>query len=279
MTALKPSKPAFLFAAEIFGFTAVFALVLAAAAVGPTTSQLRSASDGTMLVTFLLAFAIVTIVVLLLLRRHRGSRLFAVMLALAIFSGIASLAATLGGSATMILATSAALLLWSWPRRVWSFDLLLIFGVAGLAANLGLVLNPPVVAAVLAVLAVYDIVAVYWTRHMVEMGEALLRQRVFFAMIVPVETAGLWTPLSKVASGSGHQFIGTGDLILPALLVASVGRYGVAYGLFVGGGALLGIMVTTALFLSQKIRRPMPALPPIALGAIAGYAISLIIAN
>jgi presenilin-like A22 family membrane protease len=114
-------------------------------------------------------------------------------------------------------------------------------------------------------------VAVYLTKHMVEMGESLLRQRVFFAIIVPRGLRGFQTRLQEVAPGSGHYFIGTGDLVLPALLISSATYVRLEAGVAAAIGALLGLLATTALFLSQKSRRAMPALPPIALGAIIGY--------
>jgi presenilin-like A22 family membrane protease len=149
----------------------------------------------------------------------------------------------------------------------------LLLGIAGVSANMGGSLSPVAACVILAILSVYDIAAVYLTKHMVEMGESLLRQRVFFAIIVPRGISGFQSPLREVAPGSGHYFIGTGDLVLPALLISSATYFRLETGITAAIGALLGLAATTALFLSQKLRRAMPALPPIALGAIIGYLI------
>ncbi len=90
-------------------------------------------------------------------------------------------------------------------------------------------------------------------------------------MIVPDRPAGLAAPLADVTRGSGHSFLGTGDLTLPAMLVASAARAGWLAALSVSLGALLGLVAVNLIFRSQRVRRPMPALPPIALGAILGH--------
>ena len=135
-------------------------------------------------------------------------------------------------------------------------------------------MRPIGVAVILAALAGYDIVAVYVTKHMVAMAETLLRRRVFFAMILPERPSGFLLPVTEAVPGGGFVFLGTGDVILPALLVASVARMNPFASILVAVGALLGAASLHLMFLSQKVRRPMPALPPIAAGALIGFVIS-----
>jgi len=274
-----PSRPSsapeqqrngFVYASEIAVFATVFALTIAAS-LRPPPFPPATPGSGSMLIAFFTSFVGATLIVLYLIRRKRGTRFFSVLLALAVFSGIVSLIETFFGLSAAILTLSVSVLLWYCVKRVWLFDLLLLLGIAGLSANMGGSLVPVAAAAILAILSVYDIVAVYLTKHMVEMGESLLRQRVFFAIIVPRGLRGFQTRLQEVAPGSGHYFIGTGDLVLPALLISSATYVRLEAGVAAAIGALLGLLATTALFLSQKSRRAMPALPPIALGAIIGY--------
>ncbi len=269
-SAPETGRNAFVYATETAVFALVFALTIAAS-LGQAPFPPASAGSGSMLVAFFTSFAGATLLVLYLVRRNRGTRLFSVLLALAVFAGIVSLVDTFFGLSAAVLALSVSVLLWYGLKRVWLFDLLLLLGIAGLSANMGGSLAPVAAAAILAILSVYDIAAVYLTKHMVVMGETLLRQGVFFAIIVPRVPAGFRTRLQEVAPGRAHYFIGTGDLVLPALLIASVTHVRWEAGVSAAIGALLGLMATTALFLSQKLQRPMPALPPIALGTILGY--------
>jgi presenilin-like A22 family membrane protease len=227
--------------------------------------------DSTTVWAFLAAFTAVTVVILLLLRTYKGSRIFEAVFLLAIFTGIGSLFADLFGAPVAVLATAAAVFLYYGARSVAVFDLLLVAGSAGVAANLGVSMSPIGVAIILAILAGYDIVAVYVTKHMVVMAESLLRRRVFFAMILPERPTDFLLPVAEAKPGSGFVFLGTGDVILPALLVASVARVSLIAASVVGLGALCGAAALHLLFLGQKVRKPMPALPPIAAGALLGF--------
>lgn len=251
--------------------------VLAALAVRmPAAVSAGSAlpSDGMTVWTFLAAFAAVTVIILLLLRTFRGSRLFEAIFLLAVFTGIGSLFVALFGAGPAVLLTAGAVFLYYGNKAVLTFNTLLVLGAAGIAANLGGTMSPVGTAVILVILAAYDLVAVYVTKHMVVMAESLLRRRVFFAMILPERPADALLPVTEAQPGRGFVFLGTGDLILPALLVAAVARASPAAAASVGIGALLGAISLHALFLSQKVRRPMPALPPLAAGALLGLVVS-----
>lgn len=258
-------------AAELGGFAVVFVLAAIASRAAYLQGEVQAVPQGTMLGVFLLAFAAATASVIILIRRHRGQKFFAVILAAAVLSGIASLVYVLAGGPMALGLTVAAYFVWTSVRRVWSFDLLLLVGIAGLAANIAGQFSATSVVIVLAVLAAYDVIAVYGTKHMVQMGEAMLRHRVFFAMIVPDRAAGFATPLEEVGKRPGHSFLGTGDLTLPAMLVASAAHASWSSAAYVGLGAIIGLATVNFIFISQRVRRPMPALPPIALGAIIGH--------
>lgn len=231
-------------------------------------------TDGAVVWTFLTAFAAVTVLLVYLLRTFRGSRFFEIVFLLAVFTGLGSLFFAYFGGAGAVLLTALAVFLYYGSRSVLVFDLLLVLGCAGIAETLGASMGPIGVAVILTILAAYDIVAVYVTKHMVAMAESLLRRRVFFAMILPERPGGFLLPVSEAKPGEGFVFLGTGDVILPALLVVSVARLSVPAAAVTAAGALLGAAALHVLFLSQKIRRPMPALPPIAAGALLGFVAS-----
>lgn len=264
----------FVMAQTVVALSATFALAAIAVRMpaGGGTGSLPS--NGMTVWTFLAAFAAVTLILLLLLRTFRGSKLFEGIFLLAVFTGIGSLFVALFGPAPAVLLTAGSVFLYYGSKAVITFDLLLVLGAAGIAANLGGTMSVIGTAIILVILAAYDLVAVYVTKHMVVMAEQLLRRRVFFAMILPERPADVLLPVTEAEPGRGFVFLGTGDLILPALLVASVARASPVAAVSVGVGALLGAISLHALFLSQKVRKPMPALPPLAAGALLGLVVS-----
>jgi len=51
---------------------------------------------------------------------------------------------------------------------------------------------------------------------------------------------------------------------------------GIVPALIVGGFSLLGLIASLLIFFLQKDKKPIPALPPIALFAIIGYIITML---
>ena len=261
--------------AELFLFTLVFGLTLVDVRSQELLLPVSTAPVQNTLFEFLSIFAAATLLLLVMLRSLKGRRVFGIVFALAIFSGIGSFALHLFGPAWAIILTSVAILAYYQEPPVWAFDLILVVGMVGVAANLGTTMAPVTAVILLAILAIYDIIAVYGTKHMIEMGQKLLQKKVFFAMILTDQLKGYTKRLSFVAPGKGYYFLGTGDVVLPALLVAAVGVHSVWGAVITSLGALFGLSLTHYLFVRKSKLRPMPALPPIALGATLGYIIAL----
>lgn len=260
------------FLQETVVFSIVFVLAVLSVRAAPQAGVLSSGgSGGVFILYFFASFAAATVLLLLLLRTVRGARFFSLLFAFAVFTGVATLTESLFGAATSILATSAAVLLYYAVPRVIVFDVILTLGLAGIAANLGSGFRPVALVIVLSILAFYDIIAVYGTRHMVVMADALVQRKVFFAILLPERPRQFLARTSSVTPGEGYLFLGTGDVTLPALLVASAARISIAEAVPVAIGAIAGLAGMHLIFYAQSKRKPMPALPPIALGAILGY--------
>ncbi|MEA3249170.1 MAG: presenilin family intramembrane aspartyl protease [Patescibacteria group bacterium] len=226
----------------------------------------------------LVTIAIATIVLLWLIRTKVGGKIFGALFALAIFSGVFTAISTLFGLAVAVIFVTVAILLYYNNPRIVVFDVILSLGLAGVAASVGFGMRPVALLVALIVLSAYDIVAVYFTGHMVKLGRALLRRKVFFAMILPERPRGLLSRIGEVGTGRDFVFLGTGDFVLPAMLVSSVAAWsGLKAALPIAIGAALGLAATHIIFISQRIRKPMAALPPIAAGAALGYVFSMLI--
>jgi len=227
--------------------------------------------------SFLVAFAAMTVFVLFVLKSTRGTKLLGAMFALAVVSGIGTLMATYFGPAVGVISFVVAAAAYYTNPHVISYNLLLTLGLAGVSASVGFGFDPVALLVVMAVLSVYDVVAVYFTKHMVKLAKSMLRGKVFFAMILPDKPNNLAVRISDVELKKGFSFLGTGDMVLPALFTVSVAStQGLAAAIPVIAGSVSGLLITNAIFLWQKFKKPMPALPPIVLGCIAGYVITLI---
>jgi len=254
-------------------------LALAILAASPAVTSASSAVPGPVMPAwqFLAAFAAATALLIMLSRSRRGARVFSLLFTLAVFVGIGVLAERFFGTAASVVVVSAAICAHYGFQRVAVYDLVLLPGMAGLAFTLGDSLQPIALAVILSILSIYDLLAVYATGHMTRIAAGLLRQKALFAIIIPVTPAGFRRRLKDVEPGGEFVIMGTGDIVLPAMLAASVARYGTAMALLPALGALIGLAAVHALFFSQPERRPMPALPPIALGAVAGFMLTLAI--
>ncbi len=274
-----PERPAgppwFALAVEAAIFCGVFVLTAAGVRAVPPEAAVAPVGAGSVWF-FLMSFAAASVLLVLLVRTRRGSTIFSALFLLTVFSGIGILFGRLLGPSAAVVSVSLSILAYYASRTVGVADLVMTLGMAGVAVVLGEGFRPSAVAVILAMLAVYDIIAVLVTGHMATAAAALIRRGVVFALIVPVRPSGLLKRTDQAIQGREFMFLGTGDAVLPALFLASVGRSEPVRMLPVAAGALLGLALTNAIFFAQPKIKPIPALPPIVLGAAAGYLFSLL---
>lgn len=226
---------------------------------------------------FIFAFLLMTALVFLLFRLVHGRLLFTVFFSLAMLVGVwffADIFLPPGIAAFVALLILATRIL---VPRVFVQNALVVIGVAGVAVSLGLALPWRTLLVIMLILAVYDVVAVYWTGHMVAMMKGLLARGVILAAVLPESVRGSTERLDRIAPHEGFALIGTGDLALPATFVASIAVVDLTRSLIVAAGALAGFALTTIIFLGPDHSKPMPALPPIVLGMVLGILVSFFI--
>jgi len=218
-----------------------------------------------------------TIMLILALRTIRKPALFQALFTFAMLSGAWFIADIYLEPELALVAGSLVILSrFAW-KSVLTANLSLVIGVAGIAAAIAADLTPTAVIVLLAALSFYDIVAVYRTRHMVKMFRALTSRGVVLAFVLPpLRLRDILARATGETPGRG-MLLGTGDVALPAMLAAAALRVGVVPAVASLAGAAAGFALMFMLFLAQPARAPMPALPPIALGSILGYLLSLAI--
>ncbi len=232
---------------------------------------------------FIIAFLVITSLTLVFLKffKGKGGKLFfQIFLFLAIFIGAQTIFSLI---LPPLLATIFAFLLVILrivKPRLWTHNLSLGLGIAGISATLGIIISWQTLAIILAVLSVYDIIAVYKTKHMVKMAKASIVKGAPLALVIP-ENFSFWnSDVSGLNLKGKRQFLilGTGDLALPIAFAVSVISEGLFASLIVIGAALAGLFLLHLLFSKQKKPQPMPALPPIAACCLVGFLVYLLIA-
>lgn len=210
---------------------------------------------------------------------RRSKIFFRLVLGLVIFAGSQTVLSVLFNE--IIISTIAAVLLAVSVLKVkivLLHNVGMILAVAGIGAVLGLSLAPISAVFLLLILSFYDIIAVYKTGHMVKIAEDMIRAQAISGIVLPQTIKDWFENLENVRPGGRFMILGSGDLIMPLILIASViGFHGLAAGLTVMLFSMLGLFLTYYLFMTQKTRRPMAALPPIAAASIVGYLVALIL--
>ena len=111
------------------------------------------------------------------------------------------------------------------------------------------------------------------TKHMVMMAKEMIEKKVVLGFIIPKEVKYFKDKLDKVKPGGNFMILGGGDIIFPNLLAVSVISEGFLKALVVIIFSLIGTLLSYWIFTREK--KPIPALPPIALFSIVGYLITL----
>lgn len=136
-------------------------------------------------------------------------------------------------------------------------NLAALLGSAGAGAVFGFTFGFVAAMLFLLVLAIYDYISVYKTKHMVTMANEIVKRNMAFTI----------SAREKLPSGKESRLdLGTGDLSLP--IMAEVSAYSIspllcAWALL---GALAGVGIV--LFSAWKKKEIIPALPPIVLGIL-----------
>lgn len=256
-------------------FASCFALTAAAAGHVLSRGGSYQPSPAAEVPYFLALFMLATALILLLIRTRGGGWLLEATFSVAMLFGAWLVADVFLPSPWSLVAGSLLLAARFTFRNAAVSNLALVAGISGISGSIAVGLSPNALVIVLTMLAFYDIVAVYATKHMVRMFRGLVARGVVLAFVLTrLKREDLLAPSDRP---SAAMLLGTGDVALPAMLVASSLRYGAAPAIGSALGAMAGFVLMFSLFLGQERRRPMPALPPIALGAILGHFTGLLL--
>ncbi len=281
----------------------VIALLLA---VPFRAQEVRAFEDPNDVTNALLYFGLIlgfTAVVLLLIRRRKEGVLrylilgaiaftmvfvFSVPLAYAFYflpapwQGIISLAAT------MAVALGLTYALLRYPEW-YLVDAAGLSVAAGVTAIVGISFGILPALVFLVALAVYDAVAVYRTKHMIALADAVSGLRLPILIVIPKKLpySFLKQPRLRDQLDKGEEraamFMGLGDIIIPGILVVSafanlpnaLTSFGIGANVVVAIATLIGTLVGFSLLMRYVLSgRPQAGLPLLNSGAILAYLIS-----
>jgi len=195
------------------------------------------------------------------------------------------------GLATIALSVGATVLLYRYPEW-YVIDTLGILLCAGVASIFGIALGILPALLLLVLLAIYDAISVYRTKHMITLAEGVLSQKAPILFVIPKRrdysfikegfAIGGEKGEGEIGDGSGKRergafVIGMGDLIMPTILIVSANVFLQAPGWPVTPaaiGAIVGSLVGLAALLAVLGEgKPKAGLPPLNAGTIAGFLI------
>jgi presenilin-like A22 family membrane protease len=230
---------------------------------------------------FISSFFIATLVILIIVRLIKFNKqkriIFKLLFVLAIFSGgVLLLGAWIPGILPMLI--MAFLIVW-WFKKpsILIQDICIVLGIAGVGSVLGLTIAPETMVILLIVFSIYDFIAVFKTKHMVQMAKAMIESKAILGLVVPPDINSFKGTMGDVKPGGKFLVLGGGDIVFPLLLCSSLVATGILNSLIVAVFSLIGLFFSFLFFVKQKRRRAIPALPPIALFSIIGFLLTKLI--
>lgn len=135
-------------------------------------------------------------------------------------------------------------------------------------------------------LSVYDVLSVFWTKHMVTMAKEFSKRQLSFSVSVEKEYKVKTPGKKQLETKKSSLELGTGDMSIPLMLAVSAYRWGctnssgscvLGFAGMVDGLAVIAgssIALYAVLWYVMTKRAFLPALPPLALGGLLGLAIA-----
>ena len=181
---------------------------------------------------------------------------------------------------SIVCAAVLVLVLIKYPEW-YVIDICGIIVGAGAIAIFGISLGIWLILILLVVLAVYDAISVYKTKHMVDLADTVMDLKLPVLLVVPKirhyslikETKSLKEKLKDDEERDAF-FMGLGDVVMPGILVVAV-YSNVSNNLPLALSVLIGTLVGfTVLMVFVMKGKPQAGLPCLCGGAIAGYLIA-----
>lgn len=217
---------------------------------------------------FLFYFLLVTLLLVFFSRKRK--LLFRIMIIFSVLVGGWIALLPFFAEYSFIILLSLVFLLIKKPF-VFIHDLCIILAIAGVGAVVGISLEPFMVIIIAAFLSLYDVVAVYKTKHMLEIARGMIKNNSVMGIIIPFQLKDFFADLKKTDLRGRFMILGGGDIVIPLLMCVSFLSQGLFYSAVMFFFAMLGLTFSFIFFISPRVKRPIPALPPIVFMLTFGY--------
>lgn len=191
---------------------------------------------------------------------------------------------------SIVLTITLTYVLYKYPEWYVVDGVGIIIG-AGIAGIFGMSFGILPVFILLIILAVYDFISVYKTKHMLSLASGVMKMKVPVMLVVPrklnysfAKEKGVMQKVKKNKKRDA-MFVGLGDIIIPGILPVSASLYlprAVVYGisapLLVAGGAIIGTVFGMVMLMILVLKgKPHAGLPLLNSGVILGYVVSYLL--
>lgn len=172
----------------------------------------------------------------------------------------------------------------------WVIDAAGVLMAVGLTAILGISFGPLPALLLLAVLAIYDAIAVYQTKHMIELADTVVSENLPIMFVIPKKAGYSFLKKEKglkqqIKEGGERDalFMGLGDVIIPGALVVSAYRFGSDATAFYGVPGNVAVAMIKLVggfigffFLMRAVLKgnPQAGLPLLNGGTVAAYIVA-----
>jgi presenilin-like A22 family membrane protease len=228
-----------------------------------------------------------TLFILMALRLKKGWVVSGVVL-LAIAIGVYYVLSAFLPPLPALVSSLAVLVLLHLHPEWYVIDAVGLLVCAGVGTLFGLSMTPIPALILLLILAAYDAISVYKTRHMVTLAEGVMEIRAPLLFVVP-RRRGYSFRREGMGSGDdrGAYFLGLGDAIIPTVLVISANWYFALPEVVIFGiganlpalGAMIGTYLGFVLLSFTSRDKPQAGLPFLNGGAILGFLAGVMISG
>jgi presenilin-like A22 family membrane protease len=146
----------------------------------------------------------------------------------------------------------------------------MMLAIGGVGPSIAMLFGAKTIAIMLALVAVYDYVAVFKTKHMVKMFKGMLKHDVPFTFIIPEKGRHQDKIATKLVDNQGKRIcymLGSGDVAFPAVFaVALLADFGIFLMIASILGATCGLILDQIIVINYK--KPIPAMPAISVGTL-----------
>lgn len=240
--------------------------------------EIQKVSTGYSIPWFLISFVIAVTLILVIIKFVKHKLPFQILMSLSIFIGSVVVLEAFMPSLYAFITVAALIVLYWVARNIMVHNLVIILTIAGIATYLGLMLPVLAILILLCVISIYDFIAVFKTKHMVRMFKSMADKGATMALIIPKTSGAVKKKVGKLSLKKGKReavFLGTGDAAFPTMLAVAALQVGLYPALGVVVGALVGVAAVH--FTLIRMKKPLPALPPIAAMSALGYLVGVLI--